>query len=130
MPIRASVGNGGRNQRNDVVYVQCLLDDWLVRKGLQAIDIDGIFGPETGQAILLFQQRMTRFSDGRIDPMGPTIKALEKAHLDGLLSGSWVGVAKQYGKPVARDPSTLGFLYDAYLRALQNGFRSDDNSIA
>ena len=130
MPILASVGKGGKNFRNDVVYVQCLLSDWLVRQRLQAIRIDGIYGPETSQAILQFQKRVTRFSDDRIDPRGPTITALERTHLDGLLSGKWLGVATKYGRPVVRNQATLGLLYDAYLRALHDGLKLDDNNIS
>ena len=126
MPISASVGAGGRNQPKDVVYIQFLLSDWRSRRTLPEIDIDGVYGPETGGAIADFQSEATTVSDDRIDPNGPTLRALEQAHLDGVLTGSWVGAAQLYGRAVPRNPVKLAALSALYLRILHDGDDSNN----
>ena len=85
--IRFSVGEGGRNIPGDVLFVQFLLADWLVRSGGREIAMDGICGTRTKETILAFQKQFTRVSDGRADPNGPTITALQGQYLKGLVSG-------------------------------------------
>jgi len=119
MPINASVGKAAYNVRNDVVLVQFLLNDWRGRNGAVSIDVDGIVGPETIGAISDFQRMFALYNDGRVDPEGPTILKLEQLHLDGMLAGEWTGAARKYGRIVGRNPTQLGQLYDAYLKALR-----------
>jgi peptidoglycan hydrolase-like protein with peptidoglycan-binding domain len=77
MPISKSVGKGGSNLRREVRYVQNLLNAWRQQHGRPKIKVDGVLGPETIGAIEDFQRAVTRVVDGRVDPNGPSIKALE-----------------------------------------------------
>lgn len=76
--IAKSVGYGGRNNKADVLVVQRLLNNFTVGMGINAIAVDGGFGDETGKAIKRFQSRILGISapDGRVDPGGRTIRAL------------------------------------------------------
>ena len=75
--IEHSVGNGGFNDHNDTLIIQCALNVARVRTGLTPIAIDGFIGPETIGAILAFQRANAGLAnDGRIDPGGRTIAAL------------------------------------------------------
>jgi len=80
MPIQRSVGAGGANQFADVKYIQELLN----RQSHPAynfgkIGVDGLCGPQTINAIKNFQQNVVKLNtvDGRVDPNGRTIAALE-----------------------------------------------------
>jgi hypothetical protein len=77
--ISASVGLGGRNLAGDTFTVQQLLNRARQEDGLPPIAVDGLVGPETIGAIRAFQQSRLGFSDGRVDPNGPTIAALNRA---------------------------------------------------
>lgn len=79
MPITSSVGSGGFNRRADVTRVQEYLNIARQQDALPPIAVDGIVGPETIGAITAFQRLNTRVVDGRIDPHGPTIAALERS---------------------------------------------------
>ena len=104
------------------MYVQILLNDWRVRNGLSQITVDGIIGPETNGAIKLFQDRQTSSRDDRVDPNGPTIRALEAAHLDGVLSGRFSDyVRNAQGISLRRDPDTTQVIFQAYLIRLRQG---------
>ena len=73
----ASVGDGGKNRAADVRYVQFLLSDHLATGNDEArLQVDGICGPKTREAIRRFQQAQLGFADGRVDPGGPTIRRL------------------------------------------------------
>ena len=78
MAIVSSVGKGGGNISADVCTIQLALNISREQDHLSPISVDGIAGPQTFAAILDFQRRHTRLSDGRIDPHGPTFKELEK----------------------------------------------------
>ncbi len=78
MPITQSVGDGGVNVEKDVKYVQLLLNVFREKNGQTVLKVDGLVGPKTLKAIEDFQQARTAFHDDRIDPDGPTIKALEQ----------------------------------------------------
>src|SRR5215469_15100724 len=78
MPIARSVGAGGANLSKDVKYVQALLNVFREKNHKTALKVDGIVGPKTLKAIEEFQLSRTAFHDDRIDPGGPTIRALEK----------------------------------------------------
>jgi hypothetical protein len=87
MPIRRSVGDGGANLRGDVKFVQFLLNDWRSRNGLSTIKIDGLVGPETIDAITVFQGKVTGLIDGRVDPNGPALCNLERLHVAVMVAG-------------------------------------------
>jgi Putative peptidoglycan binding domain len=74
--ISASVGVGGRNLAQDTRTVQELLNQAGTRSGLPLIAVDGIVGPKTIGAIRTFQQSRFGWADGRVDPGGPTLEAL------------------------------------------------------
>jgi hypothetical protein len=78
MPITQSVGEGGANVSKDVRYVQLLLNVSRGGTGQTALKVDGIVGPKTLKAIEEFQRAKTVFHDDRVDPDGPTVKALEQ----------------------------------------------------
>ncbi len=78
MPIRASVGDGGMNDRADVQVVQKLLNRWNANSPQPEIAEDGQFAYELVDAITVFQQLVTQLVDGRIDPDGPTLRTLER----------------------------------------------------
>ena len=78
MPISNTVGAGGANEVDDVVRVQSLLNEFRARNGRTLISVDGKVGAETIGAIRDFQQAVTHVVDGRIDPDGPAITALEE----------------------------------------------------
>ena len=76
--IKASVGLGGRNFFDDARVVQTLLNRVIAELMLPWLLVDGIVGPKTIGAIRAFQQRRFGKSDGRVDPNGPTIMALNQ----------------------------------------------------
>ena len=75
--IRASVGRGGVNRFEDVRVVQELLNKHTPPR-MQPLTVDGIVGPKTIAAIEDFQRRVLSMihPDGRVDPDGPTLRAL------------------------------------------------------
>jgi peptidoglycan hydrolase-like protein with peptidoglycan-binding domain len=85
--ISAGVGFGAINQAGDTRLVQRLLNDVRAREGDQQLAVDGIAGPKTAAAIKQYQSGHGLVADGRIDPDGPTLKQLLKAHLDSLQAG-------------------------------------------
>jgi hypothetical protein len=84
--LGGSVGEEGVNTPTDVQAVQLMLTDWRVHNGRNEIGIDGLVGPITNGAIRDFQQSVLGFNDGRVDPGGQTITALEQAHLQSMVS--------------------------------------------
>ena len=79
--ITASVGKNGINKIEDVYPVQILLNKFIIPGCLKPTGIlqqDGDVGNKTIAAIKDFQRRIVGFSnpDGRVDPGGKTIKAL------------------------------------------------------
>lgn len=82
--LTGSVGRNGANHRPDVRLVQGLLNGWRTRNGRQNIAVDGIVGDETTGAILDFQQQMGTGSDARLDPDGPTLRALFLQHFSAV----------------------------------------------
>lgn len=94
--ITGSVGQGGRNTKADVRIVQKLLNNFTTGLGLPALEVDGGYGDNTGKAIRRFQAQVMGLSnpDGRVDPGGRTIRALNApahaapANDPALLSGA------------------------------------------
>ncbi len=78
MNITGSVGNGGQNRASDTRAVQGLLNNYTARLGVAKLDVDGLCGPLTIDAIWRYQTRILKaaWADGRIDPGGPTLAAL------------------------------------------------------
>ena len=76
--IVKSVGYGGQNNKADVLVVQRLLNNFTTGLGLAALSVDGGFGDITGRAIKRFQAQVMGLTapDGRVDPGGRTIRAL------------------------------------------------------
>src|SRR5262245_3762706 len=81
--ISASVGRmGGKNQPEDVVKVQQLLNNVPIGKGgpVAKLDVDSFCGPRTIDAIQKFQLHHFGWkgADGRVDPDGPTLAKLNE----------------------------------------------------
>ncbi len=76
--IDGSVGRGGRNLPNDVRTIQAALNNVSSADGGPTLKlaVDGFVGPLTIAAIEKYQTRKLGWADGRIDPDGPTIHAL------------------------------------------------------
>ena len=80
--IQGSVGKGGTNRISDIKVVQSLLNDNLEQLApLRPLAEDGKVGPHTVFAIEEFQRRVVglRSPDGRVDPGGKTLEALNEA---------------------------------------------------
>ena len=77
--IGASVDRGGANRRTDVTAVQTLINNNIRQIApLKALQADGVAGPKTIGAIMDFQRKVVRLRapDGRVDPNGRTLAAL------------------------------------------------------
>jgi peptidoglycan hydrolase-like protein with peptidoglycan-binding domain len=76
--IGGSVGRGGRNVLDDVKAIQAALNATDISDGGPTVKlvVDGIAGPRTIAAIEKYQNRHLGWADGRVDPDGPTIHAL------------------------------------------------------
>lgn len=74
--INASVGEDGTNDFADVITIQELLNQL---GGIAPIEINGICGQDTIDAIHIVQMDFFNGSDGLIEPNGPTFKRLLKA---------------------------------------------------
>jgi Putative peptidoglycan binding domain len=106
-PMRGSTGFGGANDVNDVGYVQALLNDWRDRNNLPLIGVDGASGPQTVAAIRDFQAASTGVVDGRFDPDGAGITALEQDHLGAMAvnaAPAALALAEAGGIPVEWQP--------------------------
>jgi hypothetical protein len=115
-PIAASVGTGGGNIRGDVKTIQQLLNAVPPLAGgpSKILLEDGLIGPKTQEAIAKYQKQVLGWSDGRIDPQGPTIGKLTQ-YIVGTPAVPYGKLgAPQSGSPGAAAsspgpaPSTLG----------------------
>lgn len=94
--ISASVGNPGNldpkkiNKPDDVIVVQILLNRIAPANGGPdpKLDADGKIGPKTQEAIDNFQSHHKLGSDGRIDPGGKMLAALQRAVASALVDSS------------------------------------------
>jgi peptidoglycan hydrolase-like protein with peptidoglycan-binding domain len=80
--IVSAVGPGRANSESDVLAVQKLLNHHF--QGNPSISLDGVFGDETEQAILRYQQEMKTtgkltVADGVVDPLPGTTLTLLRA---------------------------------------------------
>jgi hypothetical protein len=90
--ISASVGRGGRNLASDVVVVKGLLNANLHQLvPFAPLSVDGTASPEMLAAIAEFQRRALRIAnpDGRVDPGGRTLSALNGEPVDPLAGVDW-----------------------------------------
>jgi hypothetical protein len=78
LSIKASVGRGGSNLADDVRAIQSALNAQDVADGGPSVQlaVDGLVGALTIAAIEQYQKRQLGWADGRVDPDGPTIHAL------------------------------------------------------
>lgn len=79
--IQKSVGKGGKNDIWDVMVVQLLLNKFIIPgclPGVKPLGADGVYGNKTAEAITTFQKSILGFNspDGRVDPSGKTLSAL------------------------------------------------------
>jgi peptidoglycan hydrolase-like protein with peptidoglycan-binding domain len=104
--IFQSVGQGGLNRRDDVIAVQRHLNLVIGQLGLRPLAVDGAAGRNTIAAIIEFQRRIAKLSmaDGRIDPNGRTLKALNSV-------GAAVGPAPAPGGLAPGSPATVTVTY-------------------
>jgi hypothetical protein len=77
-PIGYSVSAGDQSRPEDVKIVQQLLNAVPAARGgpAVALAVDGLCGPKTHAAIVGYQNAALGWSDGRVDPSGPTIRHL------------------------------------------------------
>lgn len=81
--LYASVGIAANNNKNDVIYVQSLLNkyqDAIADSNVMPLNPDGVCGKKTIAAIIGFQAKVVGFArpDGKVEPGGKSIKTLEK----------------------------------------------------
>ncbi len=90
--IRASVGRGGRNEANDVSAVQKRLND-LMRAPRVKLMVNGRCDPMTEAMIADFQKVVLGMArpDGRVDPNGTTLRALNDAGSEGKWAQMSIG---------------------------------------
>lgn len=89
--ISGSVGRGGLNRRPDVITIQTLINHNIrLITPLHPLQIDGVVGPKTISAIEEFQRRVLHMQrpDGRIDPLGQTLRKLDSSKNLGASQGS------------------------------------------
>ncbi len=81
LKILKSVGQGGVNQKQDVLLVQMLLNRQSIPGVVAQLKEDGIIGKNTIGRIKIFQKTIVKMlnPDGRIDPDGKSFKMLSKS---------------------------------------------------
>jgi len=122
--LSASVGSGGRNYKQDVGYIQCMLNELLknerrfefnVYKPAELLKIDGDSGRNTEKAIRQYQRKI-RMShpDSRVDLNGHTQKTMEsKFNLSQLKGFSQVALALVLPKKIDNSKPVSGdVVYD------------------
>ena len=80
LTITESVGDGGKNVKQDVLLIQIALNKIHPSLTSRPLKEDGLYGKKTGAAIHAFQKQYLQMPhpDGRIDPGGRTLHKLEK----------------------------------------------------
>jgi hypothetical protein len=80
--INDSVGEDGTNNPEDVITIQQLIN---ILEGFPLLEVNGICGPETIEAIHRVQMDFFNGSDGLIEPNGPTLKRILAAIQKGFI---------------------------------------------
>ena len=95
--IAKSVGLGGTNRKDDSMTVQELLNKVPPDEGgpVPLLAVDGLPWQKTIAAIKNFQRVKVglKFPDGRVDPNGPTLAALNKFDNSDVAAGVPLGKA-------------------------------------
>jgi peptidoglycan hydrolase-like protein with peptidoglycan-binding domain len=116
LSIGGSVGASGANRTADVRLIQGALN--MIPPGNgganPALAVDGLSGPKTVAAITKFQGGHTTVVDGRVDPNGPTLQALDM-ELGGAVvpvaaSGTPPATAPRASARQAPDPQIVGMI--------------------
>jgi hypothetical protein len=106
------------------MVVQRLLGDLVFAAGGVALDVDGIVGPETIDAITTFQEQHPPLTaDGRIDPGGPTFTKLDEVSTN--LYGT---IAQEQAFPILIAPTPPDAPPD--VAALFDDIRQDFSALA
>jgi hypothetical protein len=110
--IAQSVGVNGGNLPDDVRTIQQALNRVPPSSGgpLPALDVDGLCGPKTEQAIATFQRRQFGWADGRVDPRQVTIARLKEFQDDASAARGVSPPAAPASKPkktVSAAPTTV-----------------------
>lgn len=81
MTIKQSVGENGENDKTDVKIIQAALNQVETSDYNVQLDVDGLIGTKTIQAIGYFQQLVMDMQnpDARVDPNGQTLSRLKQA---------------------------------------------------
>lgn len=120
--LKASVGQNGTNDPDDVRAVQTHLNAWLAKTALalSPLTVSGLADGETQAAILNFQKRVggMKTPDGRIDPGGTTWRLLSVWGSDRVasLSGADWWHANQARFPNSRSVDDLDAGFQACVR--------------
>ncbi|MCW8127925.1 peptidoglycan-binding protein [Microbulbifer halophilus] len=132
--IGQSVGNGGVNNRRDVILIQIYLNNFLSESSSEkVIAKDGLIGPNTISAIIWFQKNMVGMNhpDGRVDPNGKTFRYLtmyldesEQEEIEKNIDS--VGTSKEVGVSKERVRSKAGL--DGF-QVTYNGVAEDKRSV-
>jgi len=102
MCLDLSVGPKAVNKRSDVKTVQVLLNLNLARlPGVDPLEVEGVFGDKTSNAIHAFQERILSMSDTpvKIDPGSATLRALVEGMPKGFSAEKLRGIMVN-AKPV------------------------------
>jgi putative chitinase len=119
MCLVGSVGVAGRNARDDVKTIQILLNMNLGKLiPLAPLGVDGRIGSNTNAAIAEFQRRVVGQAkpDGRIDPRGATLRALQEG-IDPLFTRE-----KLQGIMIRADGPTVATFLTPLISTMANNF--------
>jgi hypothetical protein len=127
LTMEAMVGRGAPNKRADVALVQSLLVSYDCARGLvssRPIDVDGIVGPLTIQAITTYQKHNALTADGLVGPRGETIRSLI-----GTLQRMGAGIPSMPGLAAAPADVVASFKGAQALAPRLNGAAGDSRNL-
>ncbi len=126
--LGGSVGRNGANARDDVIAVQGALNAFAARLGIAPLAVNGVADSRTLEAIEAFQRRVLDQAspDGRIDPRGRTVRALEGG------SGSETAAAAPLGMVRYHDdiPETLRLASGYAIRVIERALTTAELNAA
>jgi hypothetical protein len=120
--ISASVGLGGVNRKDDSKKIQIALNNVLEIFGGPAVPlvVDGLPWDKTIKAIRKFQTRQLGWSDGRVDPTGPTLAKLnEQVNTTNFLRSIAQLLGPSPAPGIGVDPKTMDDLYTNLLPVIR-----------